>query len=58
MLIVFVVLKVAIGIFVQGRPSADVIGVPVASAQMATGVLTPAEALAGFGRPGQDSSTR
>lgn len=49
MVTVIVILAVAIALFVWGRPPADVVGLFVVAALMATGVLSPAEALSGFG---------
>jgi di/tricarboxylate transporter len=51
MLIVFGVLAVAIGLFAWGRPRADIVGIIVVLALMSSRVLTPQEALAGFGSP-------
>ena len=51
MLIVFAVLAVAVGLFAWGRPRADVVALLVVAALMASGVLTPTEALSGFGSP-------
>jgi di/tricarboxylate transporter len=51
MLIVFAVLAVAVGLFVWGRPRADIVGLLVVVALMSSRVLTPNEALAGFGSP-------
>lgn len=51
MLTVFGVLGVAIVLFVWGRPPADVVGLLVVAALMMTGVLSPVEALSGFGSP-------
>jgi di/tricarboxylate transporter len=51
MLIVFGVLASAIGLFGWGRPRADVAAVLVVLALMLSRVLTPQEALAGFGDP-------
>ena len=51
MWIVVGILAGAVGLFVWGRPRADIVGVLVVVALMSTGVLTPTEALAGFGSP-------
>jgi di/tricarboxylate transporter len=51
MLIVFVVLAGAIGLFALGRPRADIVAILVVLALMLTRVLTPQESLAGFGDP-------
>ena len=51
MLIVFAILAVAVGLFAWGRPRADIVSLLVVAALMATRVLTPQEALAGFGSP-------
>ena len=51
MLIVFGVLGVAVVLFVWGHPRADIVGLLVVAALMTSGVLTPKEALAGFGSP-------
>ncbi|MUL64450.1 hypothetical protein BOO86_08250 [Mycobacterium sp. CBMA 234] len=51
MWIVLAILAGAIGLFVWGRPRADIVGVLVVVALMSSGVLTPTEALAGFGSP-------
>jgi di/tricarboxylate transporter len=51
MLLVFGILAIAIGLFVWGRPRADIVGLLVAAALMSSRVLTPQEALAGFGSP-------
>lgn len=51
MWIVVGILAGAVGLFVWGRPRADIVGVLVVVALMTAGVLTPAEALAGFGSP-------
>jgi di/tricarboxylate transporter len=51
MLIVLAILGVAVGLFAWGRPRADIVAVLVVAALMATGVLTPQEALSGFGSP-------
>lgn len=48
---VFGILAAAIALFVWGRPPADVVGLFVVAALMATGVLDPSEALSGFGSP-------
>ena len=49
MLIVFAVLAITVGLFAWGRPRADVVALLVVAALMASGVLTPTEALSGFG---------
>jgi di/tricarboxylate transporter len=51
MLVVFGILAVAIGLFAWGRPRADMVGLLVVLALMSSGILTPVEALAGFGSP-------
>jgi di/tricarboxylate transporter len=51
MLIVFAVLAITVGLFAWGRPRADVVALLVVAALMASGVLTPTEALSGFGSP-------
>src|SRR5215472_11927751 len=51
MLIVFVVLVGAVWLFAWGRPRADVVAILVVLALMLTRVLTPQQALAGFGDP-------
>lgn len=51
MWIVVGILAGAVGLFVWGRPRADIVGVLVVVALMSSGVLTPTEALAGFGSP-------
>ncbi|TLH69142.1 SLC13 family permease [Mycolicibacterium aubagnense] len=51
MWIVVGILAGAVGLFVWGRPRADIVGVLIVVALMTSGVLTPAEALAGFGSP-------
>ncbi len=51
MLIVFGVLAGAVGLFAWGRLRADVVAILVVLALMVTRVLTPQEALAGFGNP-------
>lgn len=51
MLTVFVVLGLAVAFFAWGRPSADVVGIFVVAALLTTGVLSPIEALSGFGSP-------
>jgi di/tricarboxylate transporter len=51
MLVVFGILSVAIGLFAWGRPRADIVGLLVVLALMSSGILTPAESLAGFGSP-------
>ena len=49
MLIVFGVLAIAVALFAWGRPRADIVGLLVVAALMTSGVLTPTEALSGFG---------
>lgn len=49
MLTVFAILGVAIALFAWGRVPADVVGLGVVAGLMTTGVLSPVEALAGFG---------
>lgn len=51
MLIVLGVLASAVGLFAWGRPRADIVGLLVVAVLMTSGVLTPQEALAGFGSP-------
>jgi di/tricarboxylate transporter len=51
MLTVFAILGCAVGLFAWGRPPTDVVGLLIVAALMTTGVLSPAEALAGFGSP-------
>jgi di/tricarboxylate transporter len=51
MLIVFGILAGAIGLFVWGRPRADIVAILVVLALIVSGVLTPGESLAGFGDP-------
>jgi hypothetical protein len=51
MLIVFGVLACAVGLFAWGRLRADIVAILVILALMVTRVLTPQEALAGFGNP-------
>ena len=51
MLTVFGVLGLAVALFIWGRPSADVVGILVVAALITTGVLSPTEALSGFGSP-------
>jgi len=51
MLVVLAILAVAIVLFAWGRPRADIVGLLVVAALMTSGVLTPVEALAGFGSP-------
>ena len=51
MLLVFGILAIAVGLFVWGRPRADIVGLLVVAALMSSRVLTPQEALAGFGSP-------
>jgi di/tricarboxylate transporter len=51
MLVVFGILAVAIGLFAWGRPRADIVALLVVLALMSSGILTPAESLAGFGSP-------
>ncbi|KEF42288.1 MAG: hypothetical protein ER33_07140 [Cyanobium sp. CACIAM 14] len=51
MVMVAGILAVAIVLFAWGRPRADIVGLLVVLALMATQILTPQEALAGFGSP-------
>ena len=51
MLVVFGILAGAVGLFTWGRPRADVVALLVVVALMLSRVLTPQEALAGFGDP-------
>lgn len=51
MLTVVGVLGVAIALFAWGRPSPDVVGIFVVAALITTGLLSPIEALSGFGSP-------
>ncbi len=51
MLIVFAILAVAVGLFAWGKPRADIVGLLIVLGLMCTGILTPGEALAGFGSP-------
>ncbi len=51
MLIVFGVLGCSIALFAWGRPRADIVALLVVLALMLTEVLTPEEALGGFGAP-------
>ena len=51
MLLVLAILAGAIGLFAWGRPRADIVSLIVVAALMATGVLSPQEALSGFGSP-------
>jgi di/tricarboxylate transporter len=51
MLIVFGILAVAIGLFAWGRPRVDIVAILVVLALILSRVLTPREALAGFGDP-------
>src|SRR6516165_2861656 len=51
MLTVFGILAGAIALFAWGRPRVDVVAVLVVLALMLSRVLTPREALAGFGDP-------
>jgi di/tricarboxylate transporter len=51
MLVVVGIMVVAIGLFIWGRPRADIVGLLVVAALMSSRVLTPQEALAGFGSP-------
>jgi di/tricarboxylate transporter len=51
MLIVFGILAVAIGLFAWGRPRADIVALLVVLGLMSSRVLSPQEALAGFGSP-------
>jgi di/tricarboxylate transporter len=51
MLIVFGILAGAIGLFAWGRPRVDIVAILVVLALILSRVLTPREALAGFGDP-------
>src|SRR5262249_20851797 len=51
MLLVFGVLAGAVGLFAWGRPRADIVAILVVLALMVSRVLTPQQALAGFGDP-------
>ena len=51
MLLVFGILAGAVGLFAWGRPRADIVAILVVLALMVSRVLTPQEALAGFGDP-------
>src|SRR5499426_2939800 len=51
MLLVFGILAGAVGLFAWGRPRADLVAILVVLALMVSRVLTPQEALAGFGDP-------
>ena len=51
MLIVFGILAGAIALFAWGRPRVDIVAILVVLALMLTRLLTPREALAGFGDP-------
>jgi di/tricarboxylate transporter len=51
MLIVFGILAIAIGLFAWGRPRADIVALLVVLGLMLSRVLSPQEALAGFGSP-------
>ena len=51
MLVVCVILAVAVVLFAMGRPRVDAVAILVLLALMLSGVLTPQEALAGFGDP-------
>ena len=51
MLLVFGILGGAVGLFAWGRPRADLVAILVVLALMVSRVLTPQEALAGFGDP-------
>jgi di/tricarboxylate transporter len=51
MLIVFGILAGAIGLFAWGRPRVDIVAILVVLALILSRVLTPHEALAGFGDP-------
>ena len=51
MLVVFGILAGAIVLFAWGRPRVDIVAIIVVLALMLSRVLTPHEALAGFGDP-------
>jgi di/tricarboxylate transporter len=51
MLTVFGILAGAIALFAWGRPRVDIVAILVVLALMLSRVLTPREALAGFGDP-------
>lgn len=51
MLTVFLILAIAVALFAWGRMPPDVIGLLVVAVLMTTGILSPGEALAGFGSP-------
>ena len=51
MLTVFGILASAIALFAWGRPRVDIVAILVVQALMLSWVLTPREALAGFGDP-------
>lgn len=51
MLTVFGILGCAVGLFAWGRLPTDIVGLLIVVALMTTGVLSPTEALAGFGSP-------
>jgi di/tricarboxylate transporter len=51
MLIVFGILAGAVGLFAWGRPRVDIVAILVVLSLMLSRVLTPQEALAGFGDP-------
>jgi di/tricarboxylate transporter len=51
MLMVFAILAGAIALFAWGRPRVDIVAILVVLALMLTRLLTPREALAGFGDP-------
>lgn len=51
MLVVGGIVAVAIGLFIWGRPRADIVALLVVAALMSSRVLTPKEAPAGFGSP-------
>jgi len=51
LLIVLLLLAAAIACFVRGKPRMDVVALLVILAFPLTGILTPAEALAGFSDP-------
>ena len=51
MLVVGGIVAVAIGLFIWGRPRADIVALLVVAALMSSRILTPKEALAGFGSP-------
>src|SRR5262249_31485441 len=51
MWLVLAILAIAVALFAWGHPRADIVGLLVVAALMASGVLTPTEALSGFGSP-------